>query len=205
MADAYTDVVRTVWGRRVGAGGVTRQGCGCNALGLTPFVLTGGCPAAWSGVGTAKRAEGSWHGTARVSATLGFFLGLFGWDPRCVPQNGEKVLHKDEIECPPGWKWEDVEWDTDLNRAVDEKGTRKQQGALWFSLPRSHRVPGVTRSPLWLPELQEKGVNPWGVPHPLCSVPGLWGGQPQRHRSPRCWGRAWLVFTGGLLGLLCPV
>uniref|UniRef100_A0A8C8EFE9 Dysferlin n=1 Tax=Otus sunia TaxID=257818 RepID=A0A8C8EFE9_9STRI len=36
--------------------------------------------------------------------------------------NGEKVLHKDEIECPPGWKWEDVEWDTDLNRAVDEKG-----------------------------------------------------------------------------------
>ncbi|XP_009319173.1 PREDICTED: dysferlin [Pygoscelis adeliae] len=36
--------------------------------------------------------------------------------------NGLKVLHKDEIECPPGWKWEDVEWDTDLNRAVDEKG-----------------------------------------------------------------------------------
>uniref|UniRef100_A0A8C3E589 Dysferlin n=1 Tax=Corvus moneduloides TaxID=1196302 RepID=A0A8C3E589_CORMO len=36
--------------------------------------------------------------------------------------NGEKVLPKDEIECPPGWKWEDVEWDTDLNRAVDEKG-----------------------------------------------------------------------------------
>ncbi|NWY62587.1 DYSF protein, partial [Chionis minor] len=36
--------------------------------------------------------------------------------------NGEKVLHKDEIECPLGWKWEDVEWDTDLNRAVDEKG-----------------------------------------------------------------------------------
>uniref|UniRef100_A0A8B9PQK7 Dysferlin n=1 Tax=Apteryx owenii TaxID=8824 RepID=A0A8B9PQK7_APTOW len=36
--------------------------------------------------------------------------------------NGEKVLHKDEIECPPGWKWEDIEWDTDLNRAVDEKG-----------------------------------------------------------------------------------
>ncbi|KAL2311243.1 hypothetical protein Nmel_002936 [Mimus melanotis] len=36
--------------------------------------------------------------------------------------NGEKVLPKEEIECPPGWKWEDVEWDTDLNRAVDEKG-----------------------------------------------------------------------------------
>uniref|UniRef100_A0A8C4XTP5 Dysferlin n=1 Tax=Falco tinnunculus TaxID=100819 RepID=A0A8C4XTP5_FALTI len=25
-------------------------------------------------------------------------------------------------EAPGGWKWEDVEWDTDLNRAVDEKG-----------------------------------------------------------------------------------
>ncbi|KAL7975896.1 hypothetical protein Chor_011811 [Crotalus horridus] len=25
------------------------------------------------------------------------------------------------MECPLGWKWEDVEWDTDLNRAVDEK------------------------------------------------------------------------------------
>ncbi|XP_077157456.1 dysferlin isoform X2 [Paroedura picta] len=36
--------------------------------------------------------------------------------------NGEKVLPKDEIECPPGWKWEDPEWDTDLNRAVDERG-----------------------------------------------------------------------------------
>ncbi|XP_066488201.1 dysferlin isoform X3 [Tiliqua scincoides] len=36
--------------------------------------------------------------------------------------NGEKVLAKDEIECPLGWKWEDVEWDTDLNRAVDERG-----------------------------------------------------------------------------------
>ncbi|XP_070804868.1 LOW QUALITY PROTEIN: dysferlin [Pituophis catenifer annectens] len=36
--------------------------------------------------------------------------------------NGEKILPKEEIECPLGWKWEDVEWDTDLNRAVDEKG-----------------------------------------------------------------------------------
>ncbi|KAJ6658561.1 hypothetical protein lerEdw1_019949 [Lerista edwardsae] len=36
--------------------------------------------------------------------------------------NGEKVLAKDEIECPLGWKWDDVEWDTDLNRAVDERG-----------------------------------------------------------------------------------
>ncbi|XP_039189745.1 dysferlin isoform X4 [Crotalus tigris] len=36
--------------------------------------------------------------------------------------NGEKVLPREEMECPLGWKWEDVEWDTDLNRAVDEKG-----------------------------------------------------------------------------------
>ncbi|XP_070612910.1 dysferlin isoform X2 [Erythrolamprus reginae] len=36
--------------------------------------------------------------------------------------NCEKILPKEEIECPLGWKWEDVEWDTDLNRAVDEKG-----------------------------------------------------------------------------------
>ncbi|XP_075429238.1 dysferlin isoform X4 [Ascaphus truei] len=36
--------------------------------------------------------------------------------------NGEKVLPKDEIECPPGWKWEDEEWSTDINRAVDEQG-----------------------------------------------------------------------------------
>ncbi|KAM4807607.1 LOW QUALITY PROTEIN: dysferlin [Rhinophrynus dorsalis] len=36
--------------------------------------------------------------------------------------NGEKVLPKDETECPPGWKWEDEEWSTDTNRAVDEQG-----------------------------------------------------------------------------------
>ncbi|XP_060691971.1 dysferlin isoform X2 [Hemiscyllium ocellatum] len=36
--------------------------------------------------------------------------------------NGEKMLPKDDIECPIGWKWEDVEWSTDLNRAVDEQG-----------------------------------------------------------------------------------
>ncbi|MBZ3887940.1 Dysferlin [Sciurus carolinensis] len=29
--------------------------------------------------------------------------------------NGEKVLPKDDIECPLGWKWEDEEWSTDLN------------------------------------------------------------------------------------------
>lgn len=39
-----------------------------------------------------------------------------------LPQNGEKVLPKDDIECPLGWKWEDEEWSTDLNRAVDEQG-----------------------------------------------------------------------------------
>ncbi|XP_078080638.1 dysferlin isoform X1 [Mustelus asterias] len=36
--------------------------------------------------------------------------------------SGEKVIPKDDIECPGGWKWEDVEWSTDLNRAVDEQG-----------------------------------------------------------------------------------
>nr|DBA29492.1 TPA: hypothetical protein GDO54_009716 [Pyxicephalus adspersus] len=36
--------------------------------------------------------------------------------------NGEKVLPKDETECPPGWNWEDEEWSTDINRAVDEQG-----------------------------------------------------------------------------------
>ncbi|XP_076145199.1 dysferlin [Alosa pseudoharengus] len=36
--------------------------------------------------------------------------------------NGEKAIPKEEIECPPGWVWEDVEWSEDLNRAVDDQG-----------------------------------------------------------------------------------
>ncbi|XP_015201883.2 myoferlin isoform X1 [Lepisosteus oculatus] len=35
--------------------------------------------------------------------------------------NGEKAPGPQEIECPPGWTWED-EWSYDINRAVDEKG-----------------------------------------------------------------------------------
>ncbi|XP_055360624.1 dysferlin isoform X3 [Betta splendens] len=36
--------------------------------------------------------------------------------------NGEKAVPKDEVECPPGWVWDDVEWSEDLNRAVDDQG-----------------------------------------------------------------------------------
>ncbi|XP_067379390.1 dysferlin isoform X11 [Channa argus] len=36
--------------------------------------------------------------------------------------NGEKAVPRDEVECPPGWVWEDVEWSEDLNRAVDDQG-----------------------------------------------------------------------------------
>ncbi|XP_052416117.1 dysferlin isoform X8 [Carassius gibelio] len=36
--------------------------------------------------------------------------------------NGEKAVPKDEIECPPGWLWEDIEWSEDLKRAVDDQG-----------------------------------------------------------------------------------
>uniref|UniRef100_A0A3B3W1M9 Dysferlin, limb girdle muscular dystrophy 2B (autosomal recessive) n=1 Tax=Poecilia latipinna TaxID=48699 RepID=A0A3B3W1M9_9TELE len=36
--------------------------------------------------------------------------------------NGEKTVPKDEVECPPGWAWDEVEWSEDLNRAVDDQG-----------------------------------------------------------------------------------
>ncbi|XP_016535214.1 dysferlin isoform X2 [Poecilia formosa] len=36
--------------------------------------------------------------------------------------NGEKMVPKDEVECPPGWAWDEVEWSEDLNRAVDDQG-----------------------------------------------------------------------------------
>uniref|UniRef100_A0ABM5GKW0 Dysferlin isoform X4 n=1 Tax=Pogona vitticeps TaxID=103695 RepID=A0ABM5GKW0_9SAUR len=54
--------------------------------------------------------------------------------------NGEKVLAKDEIECPLGWKWEDVEWDVDLNRAVDERGWE-----YGITIPPDHKPKG------WVP------------------------------------------------------
>ncbi|XP_022540467.2 myoferlin isoform X3 [Astyanax mexicanus] len=46
------------------------------------------------------------------------------WKPAAEPYtdvNGEKAQSPNEVECPPGWKWED-EWSFDSNRAVDEKG-----------------------------------------------------------------------------------
>ncbi|XP_066534334.1 myoferlin isoform X2 [Hoplias malabaricus] len=46
------------------------------------------------------------------------------WKPAAEPYtdvNGEKAQSPQEIECPPGWKWEG-EWTFDSNRAVDEKG-----------------------------------------------------------------------------------
>ncbi|KAI5609942.1 dysferlin isoform X9 [Silurus asotus] len=36
--------------------------------------------------------------------------------------NGEKAVPRDDIECPLGWVWEDVEWSKDLKRAVDDQG-----------------------------------------------------------------------------------
>lgn len=104
--------------------------------GFDPVCAHWGLPRslAWSGYSQKGRGKLARGCKGQCHPGFFFFFGLFGWDPCCVPQNGEKVLHKDEIECPPGWKWEDVEWDTDLNRAVDEKGTRKQLGAVFIPL-----------------------------------------------------------------------
>ncbi|TRY56790.1 hypothetical protein DNTS_035606 [Danionella cerebrum] len=46
------------------------------------------------------------------------------WKPAADPftdVNGEKAQSPEEIECPPGWIWDDG-WNFDHNRAVDEKG-----------------------------------------------------------------------------------
>ncbi|KAM6956281.1 myoferlin [Aplochiton taeniatus] len=46
------------------------------------------------------------------------------WKPAAEPftdVNGEKAQAPKEVECPPGWTWED-DWSFDINRAVDEKG-----------------------------------------------------------------------------------
>ena len=33
-------------------------------------------------------------------------------------------MPKEEVEPPPGWVWDEVEWSEDLNRAVDDQGAR---------------------------------------------------------------------------------
>uniref|UniRef100_A0A8C5BS85 Myoferlin like n=1 Tax=Gadus morhua TaxID=8049 RepID=A0A8C5BS85_GADMO len=46
------------------------------------------------------------------------------WAPASEPYtdvNGEQAQSPGEMDCPPGWIWED-EWSYDVNRAVDEKG-----------------------------------------------------------------------------------
>lgn len=105
----------------------------------------------------------------------------------CVPQNGEKVLPKDEIECPPGWKWEDVEWDTDLNRAVDEKGTEGGilgSGIWGFWDPRFGKF-GISfrglwiKTFLWLWELDQKKGSGSGGSFSLVSACGCGMGIPK--------------------------
>lgn len=56
-------------------------------------------------------------------------LGLFqSLNIKSVSQNGEKAVPKDEVECPPGWAWEEVEWSEDFNRAVDDQGASTPTG-----------------------------------------------------------------------------
>ncbi|KAM8924190.1 myoferlin isoform 2-T2 [Pelodytes ibericus] len=43
-------------------------------------------------------------------------------DESYTDANGEKAASPGEIDCPPGWIWEDDAWIYDINRAVDEKG-----------------------------------------------------------------------------------
>ncbi|XP_069548793.1 myoferlin [Brachyistius frenatus] len=46
------------------------------------------------------------------------------WKPAaepCTDVNGEKAQSPGELDCPPGWTWED-NWSFDSNRAVDESG-----------------------------------------------------------------------------------
>uniref|UniRef100_A0A8C3ACN5 Dysferlin, limb girdle muscular dystrophy 2B (autosomal recessive) n=1 Tax=Cyclopterus lumpus TaxID=8103 RepID=A0A8C3ACN5_CYCLU len=54
--------------------------------------------------------------------------------------NGEKAVPKDEVECPPGWVWEEVEWSEDLNRAVDDQGWE-------YGIP----IPPDRRPKSWVP------------------------------------------------------
>ncbi|CAB1417829.1 unnamed protein product, partial [Pleuronectes platessa] len=54
--------------------------------------------------------------------------------------NGEKAVPKDDVECPPGWAWEEVEWSEDLNRAVDDQGWE-------YGIP----IPPDRRPKSWVP------------------------------------------------------
>lgn len=80
------------------------------------------------------------------------------------------MLPKDEIECPAGWKWEDSEWDTDLNRAVDERGTPTPD------------VPGCTAAPPGHFPLQGCVTSPL---QPVPLLMGTWPFKLEAQRQPR--------------------
>jgi hypothetical protein len=44
-------------------------------------------------------------------------------------QTGDSIIARDDVELPEGWKWEE-DWQYDLNRAVDEYGWCKGEGAV---------------------------------------------------------------------------